>query len=490
MDDVPELYEARWQQAEHDHHGQANVESPERAFDPRLDPGPLRVGHILAQGIDAQAQSQEAEHTEQCGVAMVGSQIGADLEIADDRHVDQEAEHSGTHKIPEAYGHEEIKHPGVAAGNSLRSAGARHPDEAPSFETQQNQRHDLKSREARRNGHVEDALSFEIPVMAGADDSSHEGQDGFEDDDLDGLLTAHDTHFHKHQCHHDRGECLEESFHPKMDHPEAPGVNDSIVRHVVKEYGGDIEYGHAYREYQEEPAEKSLARHFEGRQCVAYDDVGPYEESHDHQQLESAPHLHIFPALTAEPEGAVAVAPQADQPGPLGQQRAEDHHSERTEQEICELYKTFPLFASEDARYDEAADDEACGHPEDGELDVPCPDELARENGREIKPVEGAGIGAVMGHGAAHKSLGEQQQSDHHHELQQASDRGRLLSVGAHHRERWHGCLPVALLVASHEVHACADTDQQEEQRSHAPDRQRIRRPLADDRLIGEIVCI
>ena len=77
-------------------------------------------------------------------MSVIRRKICADLEIADNRHIDKETEHSGTHEIPEAHSHEEIENPFVLPAHFRRTAVAGYSVKAPSFKAQQNQRHDLQ----------------------------------------------------------------------------------------------------------------------------------------------------------------------------------------------------------------------------------------------------------------------------------------------------------------------------------------------------------
>ena len=108
---VPELDKSRREQTEGYHHGQTDVESPERAFYPGLYRCPLRIIQILAESIYTQSKREETKYSEQCGMPVIGSKICADFEIAHNRHVDEKTEHPGSDEVPESDCHEVIEHP-------------------------------------------------------------------------------------------------------------------------------------------------------------------------------------------------------------------------------------------------------------------------------------------------------------------------------------------------------------------------------------------
>jgi hypothetical protein len=102
-------------------------------------------------------------------------------------------------------------------------------DEVPGVQGQKRQGHNLQGGEARCQAHVERSLAGEIPVMACTNDPAAEVEDGVEVNQTRGGLGADHTHLVENGGHQDRGEELEESFHPKMDDPEAPVIDDREV---------------------------------------------------------------------------------------------------------------------------------------------------------------------------------------------------------------------------------------------------------------------
>ena len=70
--------------------------------------------------------------------------MGADLIVADDGGVDEEAEHAGAQEVPEADGHQEIESPAMALNDRFIAAG--HLDEVPGVERDQGQGYDFKRR--------------------------------------------------------------------------------------------------------------------------------------------------------------------------------------------------------------------------------------------------------------------------------------------------------------------------------------------------------
>src|SRR3546814_13460286 len=103
----------------------------------------------------------------------------SDLVVADDRQVDQKAEHAGAEEVPEAHRHQEIERPLIRHAFALtlliafRLCGT---DEVPGVERQQGQRYDFQRRKQRGNGQIHLGLSVEVPVVTGDRKSVVEGK--------------------------------------------------------------------------------------------------------------------------------------------------------------------------------------------------------------------------------------------------------------------------------------------------------------------------
>ena len=196
------------------------------------------------QAEDHHRQRQHAKDAEHGGVSVVGSERRADLEVGDDGQVDQEAEDSRAHEVPDAHGHQEIDGPLLPAGNVVparRALPVLQLDEVPGVQGQQRQRHHLQRGEAGRQAHVERPLAGEVPVVARADDPAAEVQDGVQVDQARGGLGGDQAHLVEHDRHQHRREELEESLDPEVDDPEAPVVDDGEVGVRAVEERGQVE---------------------------------------------------------------------------------------------------------------------------------------------------------------------------------------------------------------------------------------------------------
>src|SRR5262249_50857520 len=132
---VAHLEQAAREQAEQDHHREADVEAPETATDVLLKPRPKGVVDCLAQHENHQRHAQHAEDTHHRRMTVIGSQVGPCLEIADDRHVDQKAEDASPRKVPKANGHQEIERPFMP--KRLAGLAARYRNEIGGIESEQ-----------------------------------------------------------------------------------------------------------------------------------------------------------------------------------------------------------------------------------------------------------------------------------------------------------------------------------------------------------------
>src|SRR3546814_9641807 len=92
----------------------------------------------------------------------------SDLVVADDRQVDQKAEHAGAEEVPEAHRHQEIERPLIRHAFALtlliafRLCGT---DEVPGVERQQGQRYDFQRRKQRGNGQRSEEHTSELQSL-------------------------------------------------------------------------------------------------------------------------------------------------------------------------------------------------------------------------------------------------------------------------------------------------------------------------------------
>ena len=179
-------------------------------------------------------------------MAVIGRERGAHLEVGHDGEVDEKAEHTGTHEVPDAHGDEESDGPHLFAHQGLaavRAGAVFEPDEVPCVQSEQGEGHHFQGAEAGGEAHVEGALAREVPVMARAHDAAREVEDGIEIDESRGGLRRHQAHLVEHHPHQHGGEEFKEAFDPEVDDPEAPVVDDREIRVRPVEQGGHIEDG-------------------------------------------------------------------------------------------------------------------------------------------------------------------------------------------------------------------------------------------------------
>src|SRR6516165_2900270 len=139
---VTHLEYAGREQAEKDHHSEADVETPETAADVFFKPRPEWLLHRLAQHKNDKCHAEHAEDAHHSRMPVIGGKVGPRLEIADDRHVDQKAEYAGPGKVPKANRHQEVKRPLMP--KRFTSLAARYRDKVRGIESEQGQRDDLE----------------------------------------------------------------------------------------------------------------------------------------------------------------------------------------------------------------------------------------------------------------------------------------------------------------------------------------------------------
>jgi len=76
------------------------------------------------------------------------------------------------------------------------------------------------------------------------------------------------------------------------------------------------------------------------------------------------------------------------------------------------------LVAAQHAGHEQRTTDIGGCDPQDGELDMPDAQQVARQECGKVQAEEVAGLGPVMGDAAADESLGEEQQGGDGHELE------------------------------------------------------------------------
>ena len=260
-------------------------------------------------------------------MAVIGREDRSHFVIADDRRVDEKAEHARAQEIPEAHRHQIVERPAMALDDAV--AAARDAHEVPCIQRDEHQRHHFQRREGGRERHVQFRLSRPVPVMTGADQSAQEIEDGIQIDGAQRRDPPHQPHFVEDDGDHHGDEEFEESFHPQMDDPETPGVHHRVVCLRAVEERGHIEQRNGEGRDQEEICEAAPYRVAPRGRHRAPDEEKPEQKARGQQELPEAAKLQILPSLIAEPEPRFGKPLQdAD---PFAQHASGDDDDKRTE---------------------------------------------------------------------------------------------------------------------------------------------------------------
>src|SRR5450759_2519869 len=92
LEHVPQLQDARRKEIDRHHEREPRVQPPEAHPDPALSAGPCRIFGQKTQAEDEHGQREHPEDAEERPVGVVVRQRGADLEVGNDREVDQATE--------------------------------------------------------------------------------------------------------------------------------------------------------------------------------------------------------------------------------------------------------------------------------------------------------------------------------------------------------------------------------------------------------------
>ena len=240
---VIELENAAREKIAHDHHRKPDVQSPERDADVLFRIRPALVGRHLPECEDHQRNREHPENAHERRVRMIGREHRTGLEVAHDRHIDEEAEHTSADEIPDSHRHQEVKRPSMRHGNILAAdiaSRARQRDEIPRVERKQRERHDFHRREDRAERHRDLRLAGEVPMMAGADDPAAEIEQRVKIDDAGRGRAGNDPELVEDDRDRAGHEQLEKILDPEMDDPESPQVDDGEVRRGVEKERGHV----------------------------------------------------------------------------------------------------------------------------------------------------------------------------------------------------------------------------------------------------------
>ena len=116
---------------------------------------------------------------------------------------------------------------------------------------------------------------------------------------------------------------------------------------------------------------------------------------HRQQHLPEAAQVQILAALVTEPEPVLTQLVVHSKPFPA--QTAEHHDGQGAQQDDDAGPLALGLTTAHERGEEEATGHPGGGDPENGQLQVPGADDVAGQECRKIKTVEGAGIGAVVG---------------------------------------------------------------------------------------------
>src|SRR4029453_9609225 len=112
-----------------------------------------------------------------------------------------------------------------------------------------------------------------------------------------------------------------------------------------------------------------------------------------------------------EPEASESIV----DPEPLADEAAGHDHGERAEEDEHAAALSWRLRAADERCEEEAARDPCGGDPEDGELEMPGPEEVVRKPAGEIEAVECSRLHAVVRKRPAGEGL-EEEEHRHHRE--------------------------------------------------------------------------
>ena len=147
----------------------------------------------------------------------------------------------------------------------------------------------------------------------------------------------------------------------------------------------------AIRKKHDEPAAFGIVPR---RRHVAPQQDEPEDEADGEQDLPGAAELEILPALVAEPEPRLAQ--QLGDAGPFAEQAADRDEDDGAEQKMDGGALPGRLVAAQHAGDEQRAADIGRRDPEDGELQMPGAEQIARQERGQIDAEEVAGLGAVM----------------------------------------------------------------------------------------------
>ena len=325
--------------------------------------------------------------------------------------------------------------------------------------------------------------------MAGADDAAAEEQDGVEIDHARGRLPRDHVQLVEHHRHHHRHEQLEEPLDPEMDDPEPPRVRHREVARGVEEERRQIEERDRESREQEQRGDLALGA---GRGAPSRR-RGPAGSSRGCSPITSRI-CHARPISRYSqpwlPNQNHILPRSCSQPERLAQQAARDHHRQRDKQEMDARDLPARLLLAQRRGEEQPAPDVTGRDPEDGQLKMPRPQQAARQERRQIEPVEALRLDAEVRQRAARQRLAEEKQRGDGEILQRRPLR-RLAPPGRKFR------MDVRLAAGPAQVIEPAEREQhrrgpgqQCDQAQRAPEDGVGRRPVADRRLIGKIVRV
>jgi len=197
----------------------------------------------VAHGEEQQRYGKQAVDTEhgrvgvnRCGVDPLG-------EVEDDGRVDQEAEHTGAHEVPEGHGDEKVDRPLVGI---VLPARLDHPQVVHDLEPKQGERDDLQRGKDRTQCDDRRRGPCPVEVVKGSDHTAPQIQEDDEVGCLECKLLAHRTDSCEQESHHNGCKNLEEPFHPEVNHPPPPVLRVGHVAPLSVHQSGHVEERNAH----------------------------------------------------------------------------------------------------------------------------------------------------------------------------------------------------------------------------------------------------
>ena len=236
-------------------------------------------------------------------------------------------------------------------------------------------------------------------------------EDGVQVDQPRGGLGRDEAQLVEDHCHQHRREEFEEAFHPEVDDPEPPVVDDGEVGVGSVEQRRHVEEGDGHGGVEEERGQLALLRPLHGRTQGPEHEEEPEDQARRQQQLPEAAQVEVLAALVAEPEPEAAQ--QVVDACPFSEEAAEDHEGQGPQEHQHPEPLALGFRTAHQGRQEEPPGHPGGGDPEDGQLQVPGARQVVGQDGGQIEAIEGARFHTVVGQRAAQGRLDQEEDGDH-----------------------------------------------------------------------------